>query len=459
MLKKIKVSNLKSFKECEIELKAFNILVGPNGAGKTNFVELFKLLHKIYSEREISPFLDWWGYDNIVWKRNENLPIIIKLFFEEGDYEFSFETTFTGIGGKFQILREEIEVKDYFSLRKEGEQLKVIHNEKFFNEAVERIFEAAQEKKAPFFADRDELKTFLTKKLRLQTQEIKVREESLLFLPALRGILYRDEKLSITRLFARHAKTPEAKEGALTTFYVVTPTVRGHKNARSPFIDTRLSRFVERNLCEDVIERFFSLAREATFLKNPNYSEIRNPSRPKRGSRLSEDANNFLNVLYTLFLKENKFPPRIVSIMSYIFPEMVMKFDLTSDGRVLLIVREGKIELNPPSLPDGFYKTLIILTALELKSSMLLIDEVENTLHPKALELLIDEIKASKVQTVLTTHSPAMVDLAEPEDLILVERDPDEGSKFRRIEDAEEVKRFLREKGITLSERWLYGRV
>lgn len=65
-LKKIEIKNFKSLKDCPIDLRDFNVVVGPNASGKTNLVELFKLLRKIYVDREPFPFLDWWGYDNVV---------------------------------------------------------------------------------------------------------------------------------------------------------------------------------------------------------------------------------------------------------------------------------------------------------------------------------------------------------------------------------------------------------
>lgn len=57
------------------------MVIGQNASGKTNFVELFKLLRKIYADGEPFPFLDWWGYDNVVWDKKEELPITVKLFF------------------------------------------------------------------------------------------------------------------------------------------------------------------------------------------------------------------------------------------------------------------------------------------------------------------------------------------------------------------------------------------
>lgn len=44
MIKKIRISNFKSFKELKLELGNFNILIGVNVSGKFNFVQIFKFL-------------------------------------------------------------------------------------------------------------------------------------------------------------------------------------------------------------------------------------------------------------------------------------------------------------------------------------------------------------------------------------------------------------------------------
>lgn len=46
-IKKIRVSNFKSFKDLEIELGNFNVLIGANASGKSNFIQIFKFLRDI----------------------------------------------------------------------------------------------------------------------------------------------------------------------------------------------------------------------------------------------------------------------------------------------------------------------------------------------------------------------------------------------------------------------------
>ena len=46
-IKRIKVSNFKSFKELNLELGAFNVVIGANASGKSNFVQIFKFIRDI----------------------------------------------------------------------------------------------------------------------------------------------------------------------------------------------------------------------------------------------------------------------------------------------------------------------------------------------------------------------------------------------------------------------------
>ena len=46
-INKIKISNFKSFKEIDIDLRQFNVLIGANASGKSNFVQIFKFLRDI----------------------------------------------------------------------------------------------------------------------------------------------------------------------------------------------------------------------------------------------------------------------------------------------------------------------------------------------------------------------------------------------------------------------------
>ena len=78
--------------------------------------------------RTTNPFLKWWGYDKVVWKHDENIPIILGLELEYKNTEecikkfcdiilidpckfpmkIFYEIYITGKGGRFQILKENL---------------------------------------------------------------------------------------------------------------------------------------------------------------------------------------------------------------------------------------------------------------------------------------------------------------------------------------------------------------
>ncbi|MDI3498710.1 AAA family ATPase, partial [Archaeoglobus sp.] len=83
-ISEIEVRNFKNLKNVRIKPGKFNVVVGPNGSGKTNLLEFFKLLRKIYVERNPYPFLEWGGYENVVWNHQRSLPIEFRLETVEG---------------------------------------------------------------------------------------------------------------------------------------------------------------------------------------------------------------------------------------------------------------------------------------------------------------------------------------------------------------------------------------
>lgn len=66
-------------------------------------------------------------------------------------------------------------------------------------------------------------------------------------------------------------------------------------------------------------------------------------------------------------------------------------------------------------------------------------------LHPEAIEYIVNELKNSNSIVIATTHSPAVVDIVDPEDLILFEKDRESKTVVKRVKNAGSVKRWLAE--------------
>jgi Predicted ATPases len=82
-LRRLWVRNFKSLRDFSLDVSTrLNMVIGANGSGKTALVEVFELWRDLvdYARgRVVNPFLKWWGYDRVVWRHDENLPIVLGL--------------------------------------------------------------------------------------------------------------------------------------------------------------------------------------------------------------------------------------------------------------------------------------------------------------------------------------------------------------------------------------------
>lgn len=434
-LRKVVIKNFKSLHDCEIDIGKLNVVVGSNASGKSNLVEAFRLLKKIYVDKDPFPFLEWWGYNNVVWQRKEELPLIIGLLFDIEGYDIYFETNFTGTGGKFQIFKEVLDIRGYVKFEKEDEWITVKHNENF----IENIIEKPNEY--------DILQSdinILKKEKRQLIKERKIRAdlEQKLFGKFKTKVLYpRGEKRSkILFWWSPLPIESSQKDKKLKRIPVLCPVIDEFQ-------------FPLYNIATDLI---LSTIGELLILYPLNIRLMKSPQPFRREETIKEDGTNIASVYHTIYLKEGKIPEEIYNPLTMVFPKIDVRPHITDDGRVMIKFFEDGLELLPPNTSDGFYKILTVLIAIYLKPPLLIIDEIENSLHPSTLELILDTIKIGDTQTIITTHSPIVVDMTELSNIILVEKEQGE-SKFKRIKDPEKIKEFLIEKGITFSEGWIYG--
>jgi|Deesub1362A_J573_1020465.scaffolds.fasta_scaffold12091_2 AAA15 family ATPase/GTPase len=396
-LKSVRIKNFKSLRDTKLEFNKFNVIIGPNASGKSNIVEAFRLLKDLFDPSVVNPFIRYRGYRNIVWKHIEELPITYE--FDFGEYKFS--ETFTGITGSLDVLEERFYGNGWEILIK-GDKIYGIYEDKFeYSVAKGR------------------------------------RYERLWFDSGLYD-LYEKINRSITRK-------------------------RIDKNKKNKIIE----------YFEDLIKFRYSLL---AFLLNlqavriiPEYAK--KPSETDKYQKSFKfDGSNLHTLLFTEF--KGRIPEEITDYLKIIFPDIERIWMEFSDFGALLKVVENGIEFSPSELSDGFYKMLSIFTLLSLYEErkdkfehfeeemfirpLLIIDEIENSIHTEALEVVIDALKGSDIQVIITTHSPVVLDLVEPEDVIIVEKDFGE-TKVRKIENVDEIKNKLKDLGITLGESWVYG--
>ncbi|MDH4201769.1 MAG: AAA family ATPase [Phycisphaerae bacterium] len=194
------------------------------------------------------------------------------------------------------------------------------------------------------------------------------------------------------------------------------------------------------------------------FHDTSDFAKVKLPYTKRDYEYLYSDARNLATFLLFLKKKYEKEYQRIretIQLAAPFFDDFRLLDEENKDDIVLEWKQKGS---NYPFLSsqisDGTLRFMCLTTALLQPEppSTILLDEPELGLHPHALVLLAEMIKAASVKTqvIVSTQSPLLIDYFEPQDIIVVNRENGE-SKFRRL-DEEKLKLWLED--YSLGELW-----
>lgn len=183
----------------------------------------------------------------------------------------------------------------------------------------------------------------------------------------------------------------------------------------------------------------------------------------KKSFILEWDGSNLAQVLLSLKTERPKTFTAIEDVLKLAIPEIEeLLTPLTETGQTYVAVREKGFRdaFDYHQLSDGTLRLLAYITALNLDADLLCFEEPENFVHPQLLGLLVEILKKSDRQAILSTHSLYFLDFVEPEDLIIVEKEEGK-TKVSRIEEENAKKRIkaLLEEGIPLGEAYYSGAI
>ncbi len=464
-LTKIRIRNAFSFKDAELDLGKLNIIVGPNASGKTNLVNVFRLLKRAlgtYEEPRL-PYLPWWSPRNIAYNFSEETPVQIELnISDEEGHESIYALTFSVAGGEIRLVRETLQIKGYCSIERYGDIISVCNN--IDEKAAKRIY--------------DDLVRILRISIpTLKTIAIIAKElQEDIVNTIMHYAIEVEQKHPLHAILLEKRFTPISPEGTvynpddilrfplslLPVVLKLARTIRKEKLNKKEIPGILMEHLsplaLPSNTFLNSLRHYIrSLFEKSVILRPLNYTAIRSPVTPRKETALTDDASNLVSYLYNLYISRRKEWDELHELFNmYFFPEMKLAFRLTETGQVILAVHENDRELLPPNVPEGAFKVLALLVAIVSKAPLIVVDEIENSLHPKFIEALLDLIRESNSMLIATTHSPAVVDAANVEEIVVVERGP-EGSKFSRIPEPERIKKWLRETQVTVSEYVFYG--
>lgn len=173
------------------------------------------------------------------------------------------------------------------------------------------------------------------------------------------------------------------------------------------------------------------------------HSKLRTTAQTKDNYLLRANGSNLAAFLYRL---QEKFPSHYGMIVKTIrriapfFDTFVLEPDnLNSEFINLIWTHKGTDKyFGASALSDGTLRFIalstLLLQPLELRPSVILIDEPELGLHPEAIGLLASLIKLASVDTqiIAATQSPLLLDHFEPKDVLVAER-VNGGTVFNRL--------------------------
>ena len=403
VIKKIKVTNFKSFGNLEIELGNFNVLIGPNAAGKSNFVHIFEFLRDIVSS----------GLNNAV-SMQGGVEYLRNISIGSSE-RLSINVVSTQEFGLFRRLRENlIETKIY-----------------------ETIYEFALKfnKRGSGFRIAEDKLIQKCKFVRLDRPGKKIKEKEILG----------DGEIII---FSTNGKVK-------TDLNIPERVPLKKEDIFPPFLPEE--KLPNRTL---LLETSYFLIRllEGIFRDISIYDF--DPKLPKKATpitgkaELEEDGSNLSIILKNI--TENKEKRRklfnlVKDLLPFVENLDVEKF---ADKSLLFKLQETyfKNQYLPASLiSDGTINITALIIALYFeKKPLVIIEEPERNIHPYLISKVVDMMKdaSQKKQIIVTTHNPEIVKYAGLDNILLVSRDKNGFSKISRPIDKEEIRTFLEHIGI-----------
>ena len=176
---------------------------------------------------------------------------------------------------------------------------------------------------------------------------------------------------------------------------------------------------------------------------------------------LRHDGSNLAAFLYYLREKHGRsydMIRRTVQLVAPFFDDFILEPRRLDEDTIRLQWRHRGSDdyFDAASLSDGTLRFIALATLLlqpiELRPSVILLDEPELGLHPAAIAILAFLINQASMETqiVVATQSPLLLDHFKPEDVLVTER-VDGATQFTRLE-REKLKGWLED--YSLGQLW-----
>ncbi|MCY4466028.1 MAG: ATP-binding protein [Chloroflexi bacterium] len=383
-LKSFRLKNFKAIRDSGVvKFTPLTVLIGDNGSGKSSLIEGLQTYHRLVIDGVDEAMQPWRGYEHVL---NSALPA------DEND---GFETE----------LRQDAPMSF----------------------AVNHWFPANGSRSRGYNRPHE-----VSLASKLEDEHIFIVEES--WKVGRKKYLRRDdENTTIVMHRTKRGRSFEFPVVLTRTWWPLLPPP--HDAEVSEIQDTHINAF--------------SVIRAWQFLMlNPYAMGQPQPQNRTVGAiRLNSDGSNIAEYLSDMLERFPEIFDSILGAMRYVMPYMRgLKPKLTSIlGRQMhLEMTEDDFKVMGWLLSQGTLRILALLALFRHPEPppLIVIEEIENGLDPRAIHLIVEEIRllveSGRSQVVVTTHSPYLLNLLPLSTIVLVER-IDGQPTFRRPADDESL--------------------
>ncbi|WP_414515032.1 AAA family ATPase [Nostoc sp. PCC 9305] len=438
MLKQLILENWKSFRYAELPLDPLTVLIGTNASGKSNVAEALELLKRIVRGEDIEVALEG----------NKTLSSI------RGGVEWAALKPETQFILKLLVQGEDNNTDYFYSITIQTKP--DVHIVQEYLERQKKLSDS-QVSHEILIDDNNTLteRSYLSEFTHFFAQKQKEHDKLKLVVSKLNNANANQELLQIA--LKKNITTNEVKTEA------IIETIKDIKKTTNDLIelisknDEHFSLVGDYNkLINLIINKISSI-----FILNPVPSKMRDYSR--LSDILESDASNIAGVLAALDGKQKAEVESTLSAYIKDFPEGDIKTVFAEPiGRLktdaMLYCEEewkpGEMTLiDAKTMSDGTLRFIAILTALLTRpeGSQLVIEEIDNGLHPSRAELLVRILREigqkRKIDILITTHNPALLDALGPEIVpfvVVAHRDKETGeSKLTLLEDIDNFSKLF----------------
>jgi predicted ATPase len=197
----------------------------------------------------------------------------------------------------------------------------------------------------------------------------------------------------------------------------------------------------------------------------PDVVAARQPSRPYNAN-LADDASNLADALAQLKVSDPDAWPLLVADVRSCLPGLdeIQIVPVGGPGRAVSVQLVEQGVTKPIELADasfGTVRVLALLTALHEPDPppFTAIEEIDHGLHPYALDILVDRMRAasSRTQILAATHSPTLVNRLTADEIIVCDRDPDTGASLIPATSSKQIRAQLAATDWQAGELWFSG--